>query len=234
MTTRLYCKNHHIVVGEPESSAKNHVTAQFNGRDVSVPQGVASAGGILMLREDTVVCGKTSHEMEVLASDVPDLKPGDRVVIFIGGDDGGVSANGISAFTKIDGRERAVVHEKFVWARIKDGEILPRGKIILTERDDAAFRHHVMGAGTLLHVPGFLEERGASATGAEDGTDAGAMYSVTSLYERVYRVGPAVVGLDRGESVCFSPSYSSARLKRGKAQYHLVDSDEIFFAFSNG
>lgn len=230
LTSRLYTKNGYVVARDPADDLNAaSVAGSFNGRDVATPKGRALASGLIMLTAETWVTGKTSHELEIVASKVEGLEPGMRVIVYIGGDtEGAVSANGISAFPKIDGKEYCVVPEAFIWAVIKDGEVLPRGSVILTERDDDAFRQHAVAPGALIHLPDAVNQSGMSATGS-DSTHPGDQYAVSALYEKVYRVGPKVTDLARGETVCFSPSFSSARLKRGKQSFHLVASEEVFF-----
>lgn len=230
----IYCKNGHVVCREPKTDAGTGVDARFAGRTVSTPKGRTTDGGLILLGADKLTTSATCHEVEVVASKTDDLQPGDRVIVYIGGDDGAVTANGISAFVPINGVDHFIVHDRFVWARVRDGEILPRGKVVLTERNDEAFRRHVLGPAALLHMPGVLERLGVSATGAEDGANSGEMYAVTALYETVYRTGPAVTNVARGAVVCFSPSYSAARLSKGMGtatrHFHLVDSEELYFS----
>lgn len=221
MTSRIYCRNGYIVASElPSDGAADPQSGLILfGRD----------------RADRVATSHTCHEMRVdaVAPDVTDVKPGDHVIVFLGGDDGGVSANGVSAFVKVDAVERAVVHERFVWAVVRDGSVFPRGRIALTKRDDDAFRRHVLGAQSLLYLPEAQNRHGMKATGASDTlADDSVLASVTALYERVTRVGAGVKELTPGETVCFSPSFSSALLRVGREWQHLVDSDEVFFAIS--
>ena len=42
------------------------------------------------------------------------IQKGDRVIIYLGGDDGSASANGISAYIKVDGKERFIGIKGFV------------------------------------------------------------------------------------------------------------------------
>lgn len=235
MTTKIYCRNGHVVCVDPvqrrEAAQHETVRSEVFGRDVSVPRGRAEGGIIRLDDTDAWVTSKSCHELEVLASGVADLAPGDRVIVYLGGDtDGIVEANGISAFVKVDGVERAVVHEAFVWAKVKDGEVLPRGRIVLTERNDRAFHRYTWGPGALIQAPDAHFEHGHRATGEESDQ---VLASVTALYEKVYRVGPDVRDLDRGAIVCFSPSFAATRLRRrvGEAWrfHHLCDSAEIFF-----
>jgi hypothetical protein len=136
----------------------------------------------------------------------------------------------------LDGEDAFMIHKDFIWGRIQDGEILPVGRVVLTQRDDEAMRWYSRGAEALLHIPEVNLARGLSATGSSR-PDAGGervVDSVTALYERVYRVGPDVRDLARGDVVCFSPSYSAAKIKIGAGPetmyFHLVDSKEIFFS----
>lgn len=239
MSTKIYCRNGNVVVADP-SASETHDRVEFLGREVSVRHGVASPSGSgLLLLEDRLVTSETSHEVVVLSSGVPDLEPGDRVIIYLGGDDGAVSANGISAFVKVDGVERGVIPERFVWARIRDGEVLPRGRVILTERDarsERAMVRHTYGPelasrGVVLH-PNMLSH-GVRATGEASDQVLG---PVTALYETVARRGDRVTDEDavRGDIACFSPSFMATRLTRSlpggeHCEYHLVSVDEVFF-----
>ncbi len=235
MPSRIYCKNNYIVAEDPTSDADQATTVNFLGREVSVQKGHATAGGILMPTEDRLVTSPSCHEVVVKASAMRGVSPGDRVIIYLGGDDGSASANGISAFVKVDGTERFIVHEAFVWAKVKDGEVLPLRHVALTERDDEAFRRHTLGAASVLFLPDAQVEHGMKATGE---TNDQVLASVTALYERVLRVGQDVKGLERGETVCFSPSYMATKLRRyvdGKTRwFHLVDAREVYFAVGEG
>ena len=234
--SRIYCKNNHLVVREPDEArdAARHEKVSFLGvRDVSVPRGrVDEASGLILLNTDELVTSPNSHEVIVVASSMRGVSPGERVIIFLGGDSQGeVSANGISAFVKIEGEERWVVHAEYVWAKLKDGEVLPLGHIALTERNDDAFRQHAMGRGSVLFPPEAQLTGGMRATG--DSSDQ-VLASVTALYENVVRTGPAVAnGVARGDLLCFSPSYSATRLQRrlgDRTQYlHLVDTRDAYF-----
>lgn len=234
--SRIYCKNNHLVVREPDEArdASRHEKVSFLGvRDVSVPRGrVDEASGLILLNTDELVTSPNSHEVIVVASSMRGVSPGERVIIFLGGDSQGeVSANGISAFVKVEGEERWVVHQAFVWAKVKDGEVLPLHHIVLTERNDEAFKRHVLGAGSVLFPPEQQLTGGMRATG--DDANEQILASVTALYETVARTGADVKDLSRGETLCFSPSFSATRLKRrvGKETryYHLVDSRDAFF-----
>lgn len=235
MTRRVKIKvtNGNVIVADLAAAPSSRV--EFLGREILVQEGVASGTGSgLLLPADRIVTSQTSHEVVVLASspEAADLAPGDRVIIYLGGDDGSVSANGISAFVKIDGVERGVVPARFIWAKIRDGEVIPRGRAILTEPDPAVFRKHVFGSESVLHAPDVLLKHGHRATGDEG---PGLLGAVNATYERVVRTGHRVSPdeLRRGEVVCFSPSYMATRLTRyvGQEQreYHLVDLDEVFF-----
>lgn len=236
MTRRVKIKvtNGNVVVADMAATPSSRV--EFLGREILVQEGVAAPSGSgLLLPADRLVTSETSHEVIVLAASpqAADLAPGDRVVIYLGGDDGAVSANGISAFVKIDGVERGVVPSQFIWAKIRDGEIIPRGRIILTEADPKVFRKHVLGSESALHVPEQLLTHGHRATGGEG--DERLLGAVNATYERVVRTGAKVHPdeLKRGEVVCFSPSFMSTRLTRyvggEQREYHLVDLDEVFF-----
>jgi hypothetical protein len=240
MKTAIYCKNGYVVVADPATDAKAS-RVEFLGRELLLTEGAAKTdSGLFLPAADTLATSHNSHEVVVLASRVPDLEPGDRVLVFLGGDDGGVSAAGISAFVRVEGVERGVVHERFVWAKVRDGEILPRGRVVLTERTpetDAAFVRHTFGpglAGLGVSAPDALLAHGHRATGEETDQVLG---SVTALFERVARTGSDVRDDEfvRGDLVCFSPSYMATRLVRNfgagdQRQYHLVSADEIFFA----
>jgi hypothetical protein len=220
MASRILCRNGYIVASELPS-----------GGAIDPQSGLTLFGRD---RADRVSTSTTCHEMVVdaVAPDVAGIKPGDHVIVFLGGDDGGVSANGISAFVKLDALERAVVHERFVWAVVRDGVVYPLGRVVLTKRNDEAFRRHVLGASSLLHLPEAQQKHGQRATGPDDDSN-NVLASVTALYETVSRVGAGVrsgVGIKPGETVCFSPSFSSALLRVGRDWFHLVDSEEIFFA----
>lgn len=236
--TRIYNRNGYIVARDP---AEN--TARVDGRDahgnaVATPEGHATAGGLILLGSQRKLTTSTSsHEVEIMAC-APEsgFAVGDRVIVYLGGDDGTVSASGISAFVSLDGAQAFTIHERFIWARVRDGEVLPLRDVVLTQRDDEAMRRYSRGADALLAIPEVNLARGLSATGS-DRPDAGgqrAVDSVTALYERVYRVGPAVSDVARGDVVCFSPSYSATRLKVGQGPdtqyFHLVAASEIFFS----
>jgi hypothetical protein len=235
MPSRIYCKNSHIVAADPVEAraARTQSNVSFLGREVSIAQGHASAGGVLLLNTDELVTSPSCHEVEVHASGVRGVSPGDRVIVFLGGDtQGEVSANGISAFVKVDGQERYIIHSAFIWAKVKDGEILPLGRIALTERNDAAFRQHALGPASVLFTPDAQLEHGMRATGDDAGEQV--LASVTALYETVVRTGPDVRDLNRGEVVCFSPSFAATKLKRRVGSetkyYHLIDTDDAFFS----
>lgn len=214
MPTRIICKNGYVVASELPSGGAVDPTSGLTlfGRD----------------RADRVSTSRTCHEMvlDAVGPDVRDLRPGDHVLVYLGGDDGDVQANGISAFVKVDAAERAVVHDRFVWAVVRDGVVYPRGRIALTKRNDEAFKRHVLGAQSLLFLPEAQLAHGQRATG--DDSDQ-VLAAVTALYETVTRVGAGVKDLSPGETVCFSPSFSSTRLRVGREWFHLVDSDEAFF-----
>lgn len=250
MPTKPYCKNSFVLARElPAVTAAQagDSTAQFNGRAVLTPVGhQAQPGGLIMLDDSAVrlTTSKSCHELEIVAvsPQVYGLRPGHHVIVYLGGDTAGsVNANGISAFTQIDGAETFAIHESFIWARVEDGTtVFPRGKIVLTERDDEAFKRHALGAtrALLLHLPEANLAGGLAATGSTDPTEGGAraLDSVTHLYERVVRVGPLVRDVLKSEVVAFSPSYSATRLtirrsgSRPAWHGHLVDSEEIFFS----
>lgn len=215
--SRIYCRNGYIVASELPSGGAIDPTSGLTlfGRD----------------RADRVTTSRTCHEMVVdaVAPDVAGIKPGDHVIVYIGGDDGDVSANGVSAFVKLDAVERAVVHQRFVWGVVRDGAVFPLGRTVLTKRNDVAFHRHTLGAGSLLFLPEAQQKHGQRATGPDDQSD-NVLAAVTALYETVTRVGADVKELTPGETVCFSPSFSSALLRAGRDWYHLVDSEEIFFS----
>lgn len=170
MTRRIEIKvtNGNVIVADLAAAPSSRV--EFLGREILIQEGVASATGSgLLLPADRIATSETSHEVVVLAAspEAADLAPGDRVIIYLGGDDGSVSANGISAFVKIDGIERGVIPARFIWAKIRDGEIIPRGRVILTEQDPAVFRKHVLGPESALYTPDALLTHGHRATGDE-------------------------------------------------------------------
>jgi len=246
---RAYCKNRHVVAKETNAQRGPGVSVRdAHGRAVSVAEGFATPGGIILL-DDKLATSPTSHEMELVAvgSDTPDLAPGDRVVVYLGGDDGGISSAGISAFLSYNGEECAVVPERFLWAKVKDGELLPRGKTLLVERDDAAMKRYAFNSSP-IHVPDGvlgvdLLKHGVAAANREDpGADgARSRDSVTLQYARVVRTGPGVKDpeLSRGAVVAFSPSFMCTTLVRkihrpdgsyDQKYYALVDSGEVYFA----
>jgi hypothetical protein len=231
---KIYCKNGYIVGREPKTDAQELVR---NENGVATPKGVTTAGGIILMKDDVAV-GDTGHEIEVVASEVPDLKPGDRVIAYLGN---GV-AGGISAFFPIDGVEHFALPEKEIWAKMKDGEVIPRHNQILVERDDAAMKRYAFGGSDILR-PENIMEHGVSATGEADPLEGGDRKrdAVTLAYQRVVRRGPDVKDsqLCVGSVVAFSPSYCCTRLIRNvvdangrnsKRYYHLVPADELFFA----
>jgi hypothetical protein len=170
-----------------------------------------------------------------------DLERGDRVVVYLGGDDGDIMTSGISAFLPLNGQECFVVPDHFVWARIKDGEILPRRDVLLVERDDDAMRKYAFNGSPII-APESLMAHGVAAANRENPENSGGRTrdSVTLQYARVVRTGPSVKddALARGAVVAFSPSYSCTTLVRQvrdangaytKRYYALVDSTEVFF-----
>ena len=233
-STRIRSRRHFVVAKDPASNET--ASSTFNGREVRTPLGHVTPGGLIML-QDRLTTSKTCHEVELVAvpPGVDDLAPGDRVIVYLGGEaDLGV---GISAFPALDGTEHSVIPEGFIWAKLKDGEIIPRGRIILTERDDVAFKRYTFGREFAYELHSDTLIHGLTASGDEDPTNDGARTrdAVTALYERVYRTGPkADADLVRGQVVCFSPSYSSTRLTRlvggVRKHYHLVDGGEVFFS----
>lgn len=193
---------------------------------------VTSAGGIILSR-DSLKVGDQGHEVEVVASGTPDLKPGDRVII---------SVAGVSAFHQFQAERGFSIPEAEVWAKVTEhGEILPRHSQVLTERDDAAMKKYAFGD-SVLHLPESHLKHGLAASGLDDPSNDGRRErdAITCLYERVVRRGPAVLDSDLtpGTVVAFSPSYCSTRLSRltrvgAKTQtkhYHLVLASELFFA----
>lgn len=238
---RAYCKNGFVVCTDP-ATAKSKQTAlgSFLGRDVAVAEGTTTAGGIILL-EDRVATSPTSHEAEVVSSATPDLTPGDRVVVYLGGDDGDIQASGISAFLPLNGQECFVVPDQFVWAKFKDGEIMPRRNVLLVHRDDEAMQKYAFNGSSII-APDGLMQHGVAAANRENPENSGGRTrdSVTLQYARVVRTGPGVKddALARGAVVAFSPSFSCTTLVRqirqpdGKftKQYlALVDSSEVFF-----
>lgn len=237
---RAYCKNGYIIATDPATArSKETVTTQHLGKDVAVARGVDSGGGIILL-SDRLATSPTSHEAEVVASATADVTPGDRIIVYLGGDDGEISASGISAFLPLNGQECFVVPDRFVWARIRDGEILPRLGVILVERDDEAMRRYAFNSSP-IHAPDALMRHGVAAANRENPGADGARTrdSVTLQYARVVRTGPDVRDdLGSGQVVTFSPSFSCTTLVRDvrgadgkfiRKFYALVDSSEIFF-----
>jgi hypothetical protein len=235
---RIYNKNGFVVARDPEENTKRVDGHDAHGNAVATPEGHTTDGGLILIgSQRKITTSTTSHEVEILSA-APDSKfaKGERVIVYLGGDDGEISAAGISAFVSLDGAEAFMIHEKFIWARVKDGEVLPVGNVVLTQRDDEAMRWYSRGAESLLAIPEANLSMGLSATGSKDPNRGGdrVVDSVTALYERVYRTGPDVSGVARGDVVCFSPSYSATKLKLGLGSdiryFHLVDADEIFFS----
>lgn len=238
MTTRIYCKNRHFVLRDPvaKAEAARSDEVEFLGRTVTVQRGHATPGGVLLPASAagaTVTTSRSCHELDVVAADpATGVKPGDRVIVYLGGDtDGTADANGISAFVPVEGTEHVVVHEAFVWAKVTPGGVEPLRRIVLTARNDAAFMRHVFGQGAaaVMVAPEAQLVHGARATGEESDREIAA---VTALYETVRRVGPdaARYGVSEGEVLCFSPSFSSTRLDIDGRQFHLVDAKEAFFS----
>lgn len=237
---RAYCKNGHVVARET-AIAKAGVTVQHLGQSVGVAAGFATAGGIILL-DDKLATSPNSHEMVIVASATRDLQPGDRVVVYLGGDDGGVSSAGISAFLPFNGEECAVVPARYLWAVIRDGELLPRLNVLLVERDDAAMRRYAFNSSP-IHAPDSLLQHGVAAANRTDPSGDGARSrdSVTLQYARVVRSGPDVHDpeLTRGAIVAFSPSFMCTTLVRqtrrpdgsyDRRYYALVSSAEVYFA----
>ncbi len=237
---RAYCKNGHIVARDCVTDHAEGVTVDHHGQRVGVATGFPTAGGIILL-DDRLTTSESSQELEVVSSATPGLEPGQRVVVYIGGDDGGISANGISAFLSFDGVESAIVPSRFVWAVVKDGELIPRLDVLLVERDDAAMRKYAFNGSPIL-PPDSLLATGAAAANRENPQESGARPrdSVTLQYARVVRVGPDVrdEGLGRGAVVAFSPSFMCTALVRNvrgldgkyvRKDYALVSSKEVFF-----
>lgn len=249
---RIYCKNSHAVGFDPHERAKakrDHATARFGGIDVAVRAGASTTEGGIILLDDRLATSPTSHEIELSAvcPSVGDLAAGDRVVMYIGGDDGSVQANGVAAYhpDPVTGEEAFTVHERFLWAKLKDGEVIPRGRAILVERDDAAMHRYAFNS-SVIHAPDANYVHGIAAAHRDDPNAGGARTrdAVTLQYARVARVGPAVKDpeLQRGAIVAFSPSYSCTTLVRevrnaktgkyDKSYLALVDSSEVYFAVS--
>lgn len=243
---RIYCKNRHVVGFDPHERAKQRrgESAKLGGVDLAITAGASTTEGGIILLNDRVATSPTSHEIEISASGVDDLAVGDRVILYIGGDDGGVSANGIAAYhpDPRDGQEAFTVHERFIWAKLKDGELIPRGRTLLLERDDEAMRRYAFNSSP-IHAPSSLYQHGIAAANRENPEASGARTrdSVTLQYCRVSRVGPDVCDpeLQRGAIVAFSPSFSCTTLLRevrgadgryAKTFYALADADEVFFA----
>lgn len=244
---RAYCKNGHVVAKETNATAARGVTVvDAHGQRVGVAEGFRTEGGIILL-DDKLATSPNSHEMEIVASATPDLQPGDRVVVFLGGDDGGVSSAGISAFLPYNGEECGVVPAQFLWATVRDGELIPRLDVVLVERDDAAMRRYAFNSSP-IHAPDGalgvdLMRHGIAAANREDPGAAGARTrdSVTLQYARVVRTGPDVQDeqLQRGAIVAFSPSFMCTTIVRKVRRadgsydtryYALVSAGEIYFA----
>lgn len=173
------------------------VTVDHLGQRVGVTSGFQTEGGIILL-DDKLGTSPNSHEMEVVASATADLQPNDRVVVYLGGDDGDVSSAGISAFLPFNGEECAIVPERYLWATVRDGEIIPRRDVVLVERDDAAMQRYAFNSSP-IHVPTGqlgvdLMRHGVAAANREDPGAGGARTrdSVTLQYARVVRAGPDV------------------------------------------
>jgi hypothetical protein len=238
---RIYCKNGYVVATDTATAdSKDTVRVELGGVSLPTPRGTTTAGGLILL-EDKLATSPNSHEVEIVASGVADLSPGDRVVVYLGGDDGDISSSGVSAFLPLNGQECSVIPERFLWARIRDGELLPRGRTLLVERDDAAMQRYAFNS-SVLHAPDSLMEHGVAAANRADPQAGGARSrdSVTLQYCRVVRVGPDVKDdqLQRGSVVAFSPSYMCTTLVRQlrlpdgsyeRKYFALVDSAEVFF-----
>ncbi len=144
-----------------------------------------------------------------------------------------------------------MVPERFVWATLKDGEIIPRRNILLVERDDAAMRRYAFNSSPIL-PPDSLLDRGVAAANREDPQAGGDRThdTVTLQYARVIRTGPDVVDdhIGRGAIVAFSPQLMCTTLVRQvrnpdgshtKRYYALVSGPapgvdgEVFFAVSD-
>lgn len=243
---RAYCKGGHVVCRETNVAKGPGVTVDHLGQRVGVTSGFQTEGGIILL-DDKLGTSPNSHEMEVVASATADLQPNDRVVVYLGGDDGGVSSAGISAFLPFNGEECAIVPERYLWATVRDGEIMPRRDVVLVERDDAAMQRYAFNSSP-IHAPTGqlgvdLMRHGVAAANREDPGAGGARTrdSVTLQYARVVRAGPDVRDdqLQRGAIVAFSPSLMCTtlvrkiRLRSGAFEtkyYALVSAGEIFFA----
>jgi hypothetical protein len=235
---RIYNKNGYVVARDPVENTARVDGHDARGNAVATPEGHLTDGGLILIGSQRKITTSTSSHEVVITACAPDsgFEVGERVIVYLGGDDGGVNANGISAFVSLDGEDAFMIHEKFIWARVKDGEVLPLRNVVLTQRDDEAMRWYSRGAESLLHIPEANLSLGLSATGSDDPSRGGqrVVDSVTALYERVYRTGPDVKDLARGDVVCFSPSYSATKLKLGLGEdiryFHLVDSAEVFFS----
>lgn len=244
---RAYCKNGHVVAKETYATKAGVTVVDAHGQRVGVAEGFRTEGGIILL-DDKLATSPNSHEMEIVASDPSTgLQPGDRVVVFLGGDDGGVSSAGISAFLPYNGEECGVVPARFLWATVRDGELIPRLDVVLVERDDAAMRRYAFNSSP-IHAPDGalgvdLMRHGIAAANREDPGAAGARTrdSVTLQYARVVRTGPDVHDeqLQCGAVVAFSPSFMCTTIVRKVRRadgsydaryYALVSAAEIFFA----
>lgn len=225
MTFRPYAKNGFVVVTEPRSGA--HSTVSFLGRDVAVEAGRATAGGILM-PDVPIKAGNTTHIVDVFASDVPDITPGDRVLIYLGGDDGETDAVGISAFVPVGGIERAIVHATFVWAKLTPSGAQPLGNVVLSRPDPDETRRQALGtAADVLHTAASTFKANGPLADAHD--DARVEAGVMATYNRVLAVGPKVRDIAPGDVICTPVTYSLAKIDVGGEQLHLSDADVAYF-----
>lgn len=237
---RIYCKSGFVVATDTATKkSKTSVNVQLGGVSLPTPEGTTTAGGIILL-DDKLATSPSSHEVEIVASATADLPPGTRAVVYIGGDDGDIGSSGVSAFLPLDGQECSVIPDKFLWAVIKDGELLPRRDVLLVERDDAAMKKYAFN-NSPIHAPEGLLLHGVAAAHRADPQAGGARSRdvVTLQYARVVRTGPDVRDdLARGQIVAFSPSYMCTTLIRQlrlpdgtyeKRYFALVSAPEVFF-----
>lgn len=182
-----------------------------------------SKGGIILPPTASVATDGQGHEVEVVEPGASGIPRGTRVIISVGN---------ISAFINVDGAPRIVIPDSDIWAAVDAaGDVQPRGRQVVLQRDDEAMHRYVLGKGALSQLPESTLAHGWSASGDPVPQQGGRTRdALTVLYARVVRGA----GLDRGTVVCFSPSFCSTRLKVDRRQLWLVDADEIFFEVADG
>lgn len=176
-------------------------------------------GGIILPPTASVATDGQGHEVIVVNPGKTDLRKGDRVIL---------SVSRISAFIPFEGRDYAAIPDSDVLAIVHpDGRIQPRGRYALLQRDDETMMRCLFGAESRLALPESHLATGFSASGDPDPQQGGdrTRDAVTGLYAIAVE-GP---GLERGQVVCFSPSYCATRLQVGRQHYWLADADELFF-----